>query len=259
MTKDSKWKSRLLSSGIPLEYEAAKLLVSQGFAVDADYKYSRVDLGDKKDFSVDLHARGWLPFDSTKKLTSELTLLVECKFRHPNMLWLFLPEPNEPDLSPISLGRTIRIVDELSSFLSSFDVPPNGTVPFDENMEFAFKGIEVDKEKGNAHDSEIRRGILQLQYALPQLLKTLIYWHLGAGANEGHPFFFCPILLTTAPLYLADHGLDVDAVKSATEIRDLAKEVPYLIVYSDYGPDFDAHCASLFGSFRKIESNQQAQ
>src|ERR1051325_785717 len=104
MSKDSKWKSRLLSSSLPLEYEAAKLLVSRGFGVDSDYSYSRDDSGVVKDFSVDVHGTAYAPFSKRKNLEIQLSLLVECKQRNPNVKWLFFPDPNKGELSPITLG-----------------------------------------------------------------------------------------------------------------------------------------------------------
>jgi hypothetical protein len=52
---DKKWKSNLLSSSLPLEYEIAKTLVTKGFVVEADYTYGRdAESGQPKDFSVDM-------------------------------------------------------------------------------------------------------------------------------------------------------------------------------------------------------------
>jgi hypothetical protein len=56
---DRKWKSNLLSTSLPLEYEVARTLVTKGFAVEADYTYGRdAESGQSKDFSVDILARG---------------------------------------------------------------------------------------------------------------------------------------------------------------------------------------------------------
>jgi len=37
------WKSALLSSSLPLEHEAAKILSRQGYEVESDYSYRRLD------------------------------------------------------------------------------------------------------------------------------------------------------------------------------------------------------------------------
>ena len=69
MSKSNKWKSKLISSSLPLEFEVAKYFVSKGFSVTADYTYARADYtyarndsGTVKDFSVDLKASAYLPF-----------------------------------------------------------------------------------------------------------------------------------------------------------------------------------------------------
>jgi hypothetical protein len=62
MSSSGKWKSKLISSSLPLEFEVAKFLVSQGFSVSADYTYARDDSGIVKDFSVGLQATAYLPF-----------------------------------------------------------------------------------------------------------------------------------------------------------------------------------------------------
>ena len=43
MSESSKWKSKLLSSSAPMEYEVSKLLVNKGFSIHADYSYTRFD------------------------------------------------------------------------------------------------------------------------------------------------------------------------------------------------------------------------
>ena len=211
-----------------------------------------MDKGYSKEFSVDLHARTTLPFDDENNITSELNLLVECKYRNPNISWLFLPEPNRPDYSPITLGTTIRIVDEFSRFRAA----KGGTVSFDENVSFAFKGVEVDLLNAKAHDSEINRGLSQLRYALPNLVRRSIRWSLGGGSEEGYPFFFCPILLTTAKLYMAEEAFDISAVEAASDLKDFADEVPYLVIYSDYGPEFEGHCVGTFQRLPDLDINR---
>lgn len=127
MSETNKWKSKLLSSSVPMEYEVAKMLVSHSFAVDTDFSYARDDFGIQKDFSVDLLATCYLP-TSGDNIAATVELLVECKHRHRNNKWLFFQDVNEPDMSPFTLGYTIRAVDSYSwRFL-----PSNCTVAFDE-------------------------------------------------------------------------------------------------------------------------------
>ncbi|HCG7916523.1 TPA: hypothetical protein NJ492_004466 [Vibrio parahaemolyticus] len=246
-----KWKDKLLSSSFPLEFEAMKELSKDGFSVSSEFAYSRLDGDTRKDFSVDIDALCFTPFENEDDVTGSVHLLIECKYRKKGTKWLFLPDPNRSDYSPFTLGQTIRAIDNFS-----YDVlPPNCVVPFDEKegLEFCFKGVEVDTANASAHDGQIRHGLSQLQYALPPLLTHSIMF----GSNI--PFFICPILLTNAPLYVANKDFSMVLVQESNEIENMAKEVPYLVTYQDVSPDFTQHCVSEFNanfkySFEELES-----
>jgi hypothetical protein len=250
MSNSGKWKSKLVSSSLPLEFEVAKFLASQGFSVSADYTYARDDSGIVKDFSVDLQATTFLPFSNPHKITAQLDLLIECKQRNPNVKWLFFPDPNSPDFSPITLGRTIRAIDDFS--LKFFR--PNTTVDFDEPIVHCYKSIEIDESNGNVYDSELRHGISQLQYALPRLITETALNMLHGHIDDNTPFLICPILLTTADLMVAQRKLTTDMVESATCLADISKSVPYLAFYSDYGPDFERHCIKECTQLEDLDS-----
>lgn len=250
MSNSGKWKSKLVSSSLPLEFEVAKFLVSQGFSVSADYTYARDDSGVVKDFSVDLQATAYLPFSNPNKITTQLDLLVECKQRNPNVKWLFLPDPNSPDFSPVTLGRTVRAIDNFSlKFFRS-----STTIDFDVPIKHCYKGIEIDESNGNVYDSELRHGISQLQYALPRLITETALNNLHGHIDDNIPFLICPILLTTADLMVAQRKLATDMIESATCLADISKPVPYLVFYSDYGPDFERHCIKECASLKDLDS-----
>jgi hypothetical protein len=60
MKNKKKWKAGLLSSSVPLEYEVAKILAKEAFAVSADYSYLRRDeQGIEKEFSCDIEATAY--------------------------------------------------------------------------------------------------------------------------------------------------------------------------------------------------------
>lgn len=246
---NTKWKSKLVSSSIPLEFEVAKLLASNGFAVSADFIYSRNDSGVIKDFSTDINATGYLPLSDPNKIQGKLELLIECKQRYSSIKWLFFPDPNDPGFSPITLGRTIRAVDEFSLLFFQ----PDATVLFDENMDFCYKGVEINEEGGLVHDSELKHGIAQLQYALPRLLTENIINNVRGGV-DGIPFLYCPILLTTAELFIAKDTLTTEDIENSTTISDFAKQVPFLVLYSEYGPDFEKHCQNECSPLANLSS-----
>lgn len=244
-----KWKKHLLSSSFPLEFDAAKILVSKGFSVKSDYTYSRNDSGVVKDFSVDIKASTYTPFTNPDKITADVSLLVECKYRSPNIKWLFLPDPNDPDYSPITLGNTINIVDAFSPFLINRDASSN----FDANLpEFCYKGTELNFSTGEVYDSELKHGISQLQYALPRLFAEGVEFNIFSHPDDNVPLIFSSILLTTANLFVIDNNTSLKDVLDASDINDLITQVPYLLFYSDYGPDFSTHCSKECSSLAEL-------
>ena len=254
MTEKVKWKSKLLSSSVPLEYEVAKALVSAGFAVDSDYSYSRDDGGVTKDFSVDIHATAYLPLRS-RNYSATLELLVECKHRHPGNKWLFFPDPNASDMSPFTLGRTLRAVDGFSKVFFA----PNCTVPFDENACFCIKGVEVDISNGVVHDAEIRHGLSQLQYALPRLLSDSITFNLLGHEDDNSPFLFCPILLTTSEVLVAHEGISINSVERASSLEDIASAVPFVVLYLDSTPEFARHRKTACSELDEISRHRNTK
>lgn len=233
-TAKGKWKDSLLSSSLPLEFEIAKLLASAGFAISADYTYSRIDAGVTKDFSVDILAHGFIPLGNPNSWDATLLFLIECKFRSPNRRWLFLPEPNVPDFSPFS-QHTIRVMD----VFSAYTMESEHIRQVDAELERVYKGAEIDLSRGAVYEAEIRHGVSQLRYALPRLFSDEI---LRNAYQAPDPFIICPILVTTAPLYIARKDAGIAGVRNAATLDDIAVSHPYCVLYSDYGPDFEDHC-----------------
>lgn len=248
MTEESKWKSKLLSSSTPLEYEVAKTLVSKGFSVTADYSYAREDEGRLKDFSVDISAYGFPPFNSENNLKSTFSLLVECKYRHRGITWLFFPDPNEDTSHVFLSGSTLHAVDEFSPKF----FPYNCTGTIEDSAPYSFKGVEVNVDRGDVHDAEIRRGLLQIQYALPRVLTREIMSSVTLNLEDNLPFFFCGMVVTTAPLMLAREGLTMADVEKAVTLGDIAEPVPWLIACVDPASDFIRHRANACAPLREL-------
>jgi hypothetical protein len=243
MSESNKWKSKLLSSSVPMEYEVAQILVEKDFSTDVDFSYTRMDSGLEKDFSVDLRATSYI-----NDIQAVIELLVECKYRHPSNKWLFFEDPNDGDFSRFTLGYTLRAVDGFSWRF----FPANATVAFDKNNCFCIKGVEVDTFNGGVHDSEIRHGLLQLQYALPRLLTDRISFEIYHPEDENSPFFFCPILLTTSPIFVARPGVKIGTVEQADRMEDFSTAAPWVVVHSDLTPEFERHRATQCAELLKI-------
>ncbi|HKU77124.1 MAG TPA: hypothetical protein VJR02_24645 [Pyrinomonadaceae bacterium] len=231
----TKWKDGLLSSSLPLEFEVAKLLVKLGFGVDADFSYGRYDSNILKDFSIDIHAEYYPAYSAI------FDLLIECKYRTPNKKWLFLPDPNKDYFTNYGLSDPVRYVDDFA--IRYFGKRYSVQTPTGEPLPITYKGTEINLTDGSVYDADIRHGIAQLRYGLPRLLTERIVENF-ALMEEGNPFIFCPILVTTAEIYVMNPATSLKKVLKASKIDQLAKPVPYVVLHADYGPDFEMHCRS---------------
>jgi hypothetical protein len=247
-----KWKSKLISSSLPLEFEAAKILVAKGFTISSDFSYARNDAGVVKDFSVDLHAMAYLPFSNPQNIssTAKLELLVECKQRLKDISWLFLPS-HRPFFAYNDFGYALCAEDQFSQLF----FPYHATAYFEKPMCFCYKGTEIDEKNGSVYDAELKHGIAQLQYALPRLYVERVLEDIRYDYAT-RPFLFCSILVTTANLFVAHESLVTADVEKSSSLKDIAHQVPYLIFISDYGPDFKSHCLEEFAPLAELPNNK---
>jgi hypothetical protein len=252
MTKagSDKWKIKLLSSSIPLEFEVARLMARRGFSVAADFPYLRDDGGIAKEFSVDIVA-GWLT-SKLPKVTAScwLSLLVECKYRRRGISWFFLPDPESGPLTFTSSGNALRVVDEFSPWFAH-----RSPDYFDRVMPRAYKGTEIDGEDGAVDDSRVRHGLSQLQHALPAILAERIRGAASQHPDDNAPFLYSAVLVTNAPLILAHRQLGMKQVEQATSVSEVGTLVPYLSVHVETGPQFEQHVASQCGQLLKDVRN----
>jgi hypothetical protein len=261
MPKHRNWKSNLLSSGVPLEFETAKILVSKGFYVDSDYTYTRRDSdasGIAKDFSIDIEANAYPPFDPKgDQVDANLRLLIDCKYRIHNTKWLFLPEISEESINYFGCdntipGRTIRVITEFSPYV----IDNKSCYEFESKLPTCYKGLEIrlgSADQG-VFDAEIKHGISQLRYAMPRLFKKMVWNMLSIHPEDNIPIIFSPILLTTADLLVAHETMSMSEIEKDDDVSEIAREVPYLILFSNYGPDFEEHCSSEFKGFGDLDN-----
>ena len=233
-TDSAKWKSKLLSSSLPLEFEVAKVLAARDFTVTANYPYQRVDAGIEKEFSVDIRANHLLPALRKIPAMPPLAIMIECKQRHPGVTWLFLPNVNRG--LRMNWSPAIRGIDVFSkAFL------PTDRSAFDTQLDACYKGVEVDVANANVFDTELRHGIAQLQFALPVLLADLIETALLTHPFNDAPFFFTAVIVTNAQLMVAHKSFGTRSVERANDIARLGRVRPYLSVTVDGGPEFRSH------------------
>jgi hypothetical protein len=250
-----KWKARLLSSSLPLEYEVAKILAKYRIHTSYDYSYNRLEGSVKKEFSVDIHGLGFSPFSNSNKLTSSLTVIGECKFRDEGKIWAFLPEANPSDFSTFTLGGTCKAVSAFS--IKNINKDPIYT--FESQFNYSLKGTEINLANGEVFDKDIRHGVSQLKYALPYLLRENIEFNTLNNIENSAPFFIIPVLITNAELYLFNKDISIETIKQTESIEQIASKVPWIIFGSSSGHDFADHHKMVFSKFKKLKKDINIQ
>lgn len=247
MSKNMRWKDSLFSSSLPLEFDAAKILVNKGFGIQFDYTYKRYDDKEEKDFSIDINADNFYPFEPDSTIQQVNNCLVECKYRNPNVKWLFLPDINN-DIFHQSNSRTaLKLVDEFS------------TVCFESRLGFlvehetCLKGVEIKIQSGEVHDRGILHGGYQLLYGTSVLLRNKISFVLNGVLEDAFPFLICPILLTTADLYIAENDFSINSLTYSDELENFSYKVDCLKFHITIPPSFQHHSTNLFN---KIITNE---
>ena len=236
MTKS--WKEHLLRSGVPLEYQVARILAHEGMSIDADFAFLRRDVAGDKEWSVDLSATKYGK-SRTGALQFELSILVECKYRSKDKVVLLLPDPNT-EFPNGTLGGTTRIIDAHCPYHLS-------TQPF-VNMErtipFTYKGIEI--HEGGAVEQDLRHAIQQLRYAVPLNIRQRIDFSMTTNMNEVLPIFLANIIVTNAEIRILRDGLRIEHIEAADQISDISQPATHAVICSDYGPDYETHFRSVF-------------
>lgn len=261
----SRAKDALLPSGLPLEMTIERRLRESGFwDVAADFPYWRAAEGGHKDFSVDIRARRsivtpWVTF--TKNCDTPLTvhgswdLLVECKYRKPQVKWLFAPLPpadrsfpSGPRLSHcfVNSRGTVAIGGgEYGHIDSSTDA---------RSIPLVTRGVEMRPgAAGNSDNNDeaygvpIRRGLSQLQFAhLPRLHDALCL--IGTRreipdrlTEEADLRIATLILVTTADLWIFRRDVDLDRIELASALEDIAEPASAVEFVTTTSRELHAH------------------
>jgi hypothetical protein len=152
---------------------------------------------------------------------------------------LFLEDPNEL-YPPATLGGTVNTFDAFVPYHLLRDA----FVPIDRSFKYVYKGVEL--HEGGAVEEDLRRGIQQLRYATPALLRRTFSFCVYSHPSDAMALFFTKILVTNAPLRVMRRNVDIEEIKKAIEIQDISDDVETVILYSDYGPDYDDHFRFTF-------------
>ena len=240
MAKD--WKEVLLRSGVPLEYEVARILANEGFNLQADFPYLRRDGGGDKEHSVDVLATWWGD-GRDRKYKFAFHLVVECKHRARDKTLLLLPEP-DVTMGTMIMGGTVHAYDEFVPY----HLKGNCFVEFERDFPIAYKGIEL--HAGEAVERDFRRAIEQLRYAMPAVLWKGLDFCFCGHVSDAHAMFFARVVVTNAPMRLLHEDVDVAKIEAAKSIDEVSEEIVDAILVSDYGPDYERHFRNVLGAER---------
>jgi hypothetical protein len=251
---DKTWKDALLKTSMPLEYLVAQQLHNLKCGIQGEYHYLRPNEEEiLTEFSVDI----WSMSHLQKKdipMWACLHLLVECKYCYPGIKWLFAPH-TKSDLENILEIGVISTHDQLCT-RQIYDKRPLWRLS--NKFPKCYKGVELHSKDATAQN--IERGRSQLIYAIPRLAIHLIESQMITFNNEDLDInFICPILVTTADLYVLKDGLDLNDFKKAKTQDDIAIEVPALILTNPYSHLFTNYTDSLISEmhFKKPDIKER--
>jgi hypothetical protein len=212
------WKDLLLSTGLPLEHDVKRYLELHGCIASHEYTYlKRDEQGYEKQFSYDIDA-------AYIRNENFLELMVECKYRHPTVNWVFTPD-------------TFEGPDEVypNAFLHPFDHFVSTSFPFAGDFPRSLapccsKGVELTSD--GANDKAITQALSQLAFGFaPKLASAIEHQVLRLlGSNSNMIFFHVPIIATTAKLFRLCENVTLDLIRDASTFEEVSKEEKCLLV-----------------------------
>lgn len=237
---DTKWKDAFLRTSLPLEYLVAQELSKLRYGIQGEYQYLRPnEHGVLSEFSVDI----WSVMALFMKETGtwgNLNYLIECKYCHPSVRWVFAPH-SRTDTERLMEQSIIHVLDRLCTRQIA-DKRPLWRVS--NHFPLCFKGVEL--HPGDATFQNIEKGKFQLVYGALRLGIHLSESQI-MNLHDQDLFvdFLCPILVTTADLYVLKYGLRLEDFMKARSPEDVSSMVPALILTNPYSHLFAAYSDDL--------------
>lgn len=264
------FKKALTQSGVPLEFEVAKLIASfdETVSVETDFSFTRTtERGMEKDFSVDLAATFLLgERQGTRFLWHTL---FECKYRHEGVAWCFLPAVSQPTKNSyhpcyVILDRFPQkpfFVDKSCSAYWEHDAGLGITrTELGESLQHiteCTKGLEI--RNGQPNPEAVREGTFQLQYAhvvqvaadlgneLQRILEPILIEH---GPSTVH--IYTRFLVTTARLFVLRADLSLSEMESTTEYAELGQEKELIELRGPNSPDLNSYHWAVLEALKQI-------
>jgi len=218
---NDKWKDYLLSSGLPLEYSTSQILNDLGFKGHSEYRYQRAnEAGLDREFSVDILSSCELGQSGVN-----IYLLIECKYRHEGVKWLFTPD------TPCAVGNNLRYlfitIDDFANACVNPDVLDNSV----DRSRICGKGIEILSNDKNPKG--ISQGVYQLSFAAADLAVSLMKTQSLPFMVSPSIYVVIPVLVTTAQLWQMKRGVSIEDIKSATGIEGIAVHRRFVVLRTD--------------------------
>jgi len=237
---NKKWKDALLKTSLPLEYLVTEQLSDLRFGIQGEYHYLRPnEQGIPTEFSIDIWAVTEL-FKKNRVIWAGLNYLIECKYCHPGIKWLFAPH-TKSDTEHLLEGSTVYTLDKLCT-RQIFDKRPIWNLA--KQFPICFKGVELHQK--DATSQNIERGRTQLRYGTPRLAIHLYECQMmNFNDEELHLEFICPMLVTTAELFVLKNGLGLNDFRNVNELSEIASEVPALILTNPYSHLFEDYAEKI--------------
>lgn len=231
---NNKWKDALLKTSLPLEFLVAEKLAKIDFDVSGEFTFVRKNEQNiDTEFSVDLRASRAL-YRGEYDEWAQINLLIECKYNYPGVKWVFAPHPQEPALitEVITVFQDLSIKQIANEGIHTLYFDRRRL--FDDPLHLCIKGIEL--HEADANTQSITRGLHQLKWAIPHLVSDLIKSQMSViEIGWSKIEFICPILVTTASLYVLRTGLNLSNFQNAENLDAVSSKVEALMVRQEHG------------------------
>ena len=229
------WKDFLLKSGLPLENDIKRYLDSKQCFTRFEYSYLRSDESRiEKEFSYDIDA-------SYFKENNYIDFMIECKYRHETTKWVFTPH----DYSGIDGFKP-------NCFLHPFDHFVPLEFPFKSNFPeqlapLCSKGIEVTKTGDN--EKTITQALSQLSYAFAPKIVNDTKHQVEKLLVDDFIFYHVPVIATTAELYRLKDDVEIDIIKSASNLEEISEKHYCLVLKHSIGTHLNKYNWGIFREY----------
>lgn len=231
------WKDALLSSGIPLENDVRNYMAQQGCLAEFEHSYLRADEARVlRQFSYDIDA-------SLIQPPHFVDFLIECKYRHPSVSWLFTPDEYE---GHTELGPN-DFMHPLTLFVGKTCVAESSLFPRRLAL-CCSKGVELTSE--GANDKAIAQAVSQLAFGMARRVADAVEHQVHDLLRGDYVFYHLPVIVTSAALHRLRDNVTVDSIRSASELGEVADQVNVLVLRHRTGIELRQHNAAVLAALR---------